>query len=86
MKKQLTDALGGPAYPWEPGYVPNWRSAKDMTLRDYFAAKAMGALLTKLGPYGEDLPNPYKETVLDCEMLAEYAFIQADAMLVARES
>jgi hypothetical protein len=76
---------GGPAFPGlHPSKECHYQDA-GMTLRDYFAAKAMQALLTKLGPYGEDLPKPYREVAMDCEMLAEYAFIQADAMLVARE-
>lgn len=63
------------------------RKRRDVTLRDYFAGQAMQALLTKQGPYGEDMPKPYKDDgVMHCQELAEYAFIQADAMLKARAS
>ena len=62
---------GGPAFPYraysglpEPG----------MTLRDYFAAKAMQALLSQ----------NFGGAVRD-EMLAGFAYAMADAMLKARE-
>ena len=45
-----------------------------MTLRDYFAAKAMQAYLTSTG--GASAPN---------EMVANEAYKTADAMLKARE-
>ena len=55
---------------------PNWMQktggfARDMTLRDYFAAKAMQALLG------------YEESTLQND--AEVAYQMADAMLKARE-
>ena len=60
---------GGPAFPlqsigpeFEPGYA-------GMTLRDYFAAKAMQAMISKHG----------REDVARC------AYIYADAMLAARK-
>lgn len=63
---------GGPAYPsprWE-----GWGSPQEgMTLRDYFAAKAMQSI---------------RETApaTTYEHIAEYAYELADAMLKAREA
>ena len=53
----------------------------EMTLRDYFAAKAMAALLSLSGPYGEDQSPIFREDVLTVDELAKYAYEQADAML-----
>jgi hypothetical protein len=69
-----------PAAQYEPG----------MTLRDYFAAKAMQALIAKHGGYSDDLSHPqairgYSEDAPDVDNVAEYAYCQADAMLKARE-
>ena len=60
-----------------------------MTLRDYFAAKAMLALLTHHGGYTGDEAHPssipcLREDVLDVDSLAQYAYLQADAMLAER--
>ena len=60
---------GGPAFPREGHY--------GMTLRDYFAAKAMEGLLAQ--SQGTALGS----TV---EIAAEYAYAMADAMLKARKS
>lgn len=49
-----------------------------MTLRDYFAAKALQGFLTYIEPYavrGEGLPMAY----------AKEAYVYADAMLKARQ-
>lgn len=70
---------GGPAFP-----VPDLHN-NGMTLRDYFAAKAMQALLTKQGPYGDDVGKQYRDDVQHVDELAGYAYIQADAMLKARK-
>lgn len=62
---------GGPAFP-----VPNWyeNTPCGMTLRDYFAAKAMVGLFTDK-QYG---PRDWK--------LAEEAYRYADLMIAARET
>ena len=57
---------GGPAFPVEGG---NLRDLFGMTLRDYFAAKAMEALL-----------HNWKE-----EVIPQMAYKMADAMLAERE-
>jgi len=46
-----------------------------MTLRDYFAAKAMQAMI-KYGPWSD---------YVDMEQIAKLAYQQADAMMKARE-
>ncbi len=57
---------GGPAFPTGTAY-------QGMTLRDYFAAKAMQAYLTA------------PDTGWDFNELSRAAYEQADAMLKARE-
>ena len=59
-------------------------------LRDYFAAKAMLALLTHHGGYTGDEAHQssipcLRDDVLDVDSLAQYAYSQADAMLAERE-
>lgn len=61
---------GGPAFPKNYG-VPN----EGMTLRDYFAAKAMQGLL-----------SADNELKLEDYEIANYAYQQADEMLAERES
>ena len=64
---------GGPAFPSTLQYFPedtNYEEAAGMTLRDYFAAKALMSLAT----YEEYPP----------ERAANYAYEYADAMLKAR--
>jgi hypothetical protein len=59
------------AFPTEPG-TP--LSCEGMTLRDYFAAKAMAALLSDQSKKDESY-----------EVIAGTAYIAADAMMQARE-
>jgi len=61
---------GGPAFPKTP-FIEIGTPQNGMTLRDYFAAKAMQALMTRYA-YDEKLPNR--------------AYKYADAMLKAREA
>ena len=69
------DNTGGPAFPalgrWGNGRTPESALQQDgMTLRDYFAAKAMQALLSsEIGTFEKD---------------AEAAYMMADFMLKAR--
>jgi hypothetical protein len=70
---------------------PTWMEvhggfARDMTMRDELAARAMAALLSHSGPYGEDQTPICREDVFTVDELAEYAYIQADSMLAAREA
>jgi hypothetical protein len=64
---------GGPAFPAHPSALGDHDG---MTLRDYFAAKAMQGLIeATVGP----------ETVWTPDELAESAYVMADAMLSQRE-
>jgi hypothetical protein len=68
---------GGPAFPNEGGPGNLWNE-KGMTLRDYFAAKAMQGILAGTHPIvkeTEPLPT-----------VARVAYAQADAMLEARDA
>jgi hypothetical protein len=63
---------GGPAFPTPAHNLQN----DGMTLRDYFAAKAMQALLSH--PDGDQISNPV--------IYAQAAYVLADAMLEVRKS
>jgi hypothetical protein len=63
---------GGPAFP-DP--QENWRGEKGMTLRDYFAAKAMQAILSDGSWHGHT-----------CKTAALESYEMADAMLKARDA
>ncbi|QLV90163.1 hypothetical protein HV265_15845 [Citrobacter sp. RHBSTW-00678] len=75
---------GGPAFPelGNVGHNSDWQSESGMTLRDYFAAKSMAAIVRRWDGHsfggGPESPQ-YKE-------LAEDAYHIADAMLRAREA
>lgn len=75
----MIDKTGGPAYPapgatgYEKDGVVTFINWPGMTLRDYFAAKAMQALLT----HGQGLAT--ERTKLACG-----AYAYADAMLAER--
>jgi hypothetical protein len=63
-----------PAFPqYQPHPDP---FSHGMTLRDYFAAKAMQAMI-KYGPWSD---------YVDMEQIARLAYQQADAMMKAREA
>ena len=66
-----------PAFPATADLGDRVRVYKGMTLRDYFAAKAMQAFIT-----GYEIRNDFN---LDCNF-AEMAYQMADAMLTARET
>lgn len=68
---------GGPASP--PMHDPETHVSV-MTLRDYFAAKAMQGIVAGVMSLGQ---NTAKE---HAEQFATAAYMQADAMLKARES
>lgn len=74
----MTDKTGGPAFPYEERNSSGY-PVKDyfgMTLRDYFAAKAMNGMC--FGP-----PIPQKG---ELERIANRSYEMADAMLKAREA
>ena len=63
---------------------PHLTDETGMTLRDYFAAKAMGAAYTKM--YDMFLDDIYEDWHGDgVEALAQEAYVIADAMMKARE-
>lgn len=70
---------GGPAFPRPAGDYSGTKhgngAQSGMTLRDYFAAKAMHASMTA---------DPANE--VDAESHARWAYEMADAMLKAREA
>ena len=67
---------GGPAFPCHPEIIPHRdHDFAGMTLRDYFAAKAMQGFLTA----------KYASTYRP-EFWAKNAYEMADAMLKAREA
>jgi hypothetical protein len=71
----MTDKTGGPAFPCEWDYINSSRAAANgMTLRDYFAAKAMQGIVANPNAQG-----------LSYEAISIRAFAQADEMLKARE-
>lgn len=78
----MSDLLkGGPAFPtmWKPyGEAPE-PDHPGMSLRDYFAAKAMQALLR------HDAMHGYELGWIPPEQLAKGAYCYADAMLKERE-
>jgi hypothetical protein len=63
---------GGPAFPNEGGPAFPWNE-NGMTPRDYFAAKAMQAVIAR----GDDTNRPG---------MAEWSYAMADAMLKARQA
>lgn len=72
----MTNNTGGPAFPEGKGVGDVWVSDGGMTLRDYFAAKAVSAVWNRLS----DMP------VDDAaDFTAEAAYKIADAMLKERE-
>lgn len=67
----MSKETGGPAFPVQSVYIEDQETnSHGMTLRDYFAAKAMQAIIEK------------RSGVPESE--AEYAYVIADAMLKAR--
>ena len=78
---------GGPAFPcdeihdqhpWdESGIYRHQKAEQGMTLRDYFAAKAMQSAFSE---------GVFTFTLEDYRRLAKVAYAMADAMLKARET
>jgi hypothetical protein len=64
---------GGPAFPTERPAMSEY--GKGMTLRDYFAAKALQGMVASMGWQGGT-----------CKTVASVAYEMADAMLAEREA
>lgn len=81
----MTDKTGGPAFPVPPPTLDGCGgysyTAGGMTLRDYFAAKAMQGLMQAYW----DTHNEYASasSIIKCQ--AESAYEYADAMLAERQ-
>ncbi|HJV53060.1 MAG TPA: hypothetical protein VJ652_16455 [Noviherbaspirillum sp.] len=75
---------GGHAFPRHDGYASH--QTEGMTLRDYFAAKAVAALIAEPPFEGSStLAHTWAKTVEGPEKYAEAAYRLADAMLAERE-
>ncbi len=82
----MSEKDGGPVHPVPYGMhaacvrEENCRVSEGLSLRDYFAAKALPMawehIESRLNPYSR---NPFED-------VAETAFMMADAMLAAREA
>ena len=84
-----TIKTGGPAFPLTEDAVSHKCRDFDMqgmTLRDYFAGKALSTMAVKdNGAYSQcDLDRKTPEN--DCRYLAVAAYRMADAMIAAREA
>ena len=72
---------GGPAFPFPSDADAGEPGELGMTLRDYFAAKAMQAVLLKWPPILTEDQDAIRR---DTEEIARGAYAMADAMLKAR--
>jgi hypothetical protein len=71
------------AFPWTHDNI----TCTGMTLRDYFAAKAMPvAMETLRQDWTKDLGEEWYWDHSELEILAEHSYYLADAMLKAREA
>ena len=73
----MTTETGGPAFPCHPG-IEN-PIYDGMTLRDYFAGKAMEGILASNTEHEHEDAHIF-------DAIAEAAYKQADAMLKARQA
>lgn len=75
----MMDNTGGPAFPTlaDNGHAMN---QDGMTLRDWFAGKAMTTMF-----YPAIMESIRTDKDLNCDQVAAFAYLMADAMLKARE-
>lgn len=71
-------ASGGPAFPVDDRNNSPVINHMGMTLRDYFAAKAMQATVAATFAHVDD------DNQWDCVEIAKHAYLIADAMLIER--
>ena len=77
----MTTNTGGPAFPTTKP-LEHWGDPNQgMTLRDYFAAKAMTTMF-----YPAIMESIRTDEDLDCLKVAGFAYAIADAMLKARQA
>ncbi len=74
----MSNETGGPAFPRDPAFSDG--DCDGMTMRDYFAAKALAALLSRINEVSGDYV-----TNATPDQAAESAYRYADAMLKARQ-
>jgi hypothetical protein len=78
---------GGAAYPEVPADCNSYEGRPGMTLRDYFAAKALQGLLACDSPDDwRDQQKREEDYPAYCDSWAESAYELADAMLKARSA
>ena len=75
----INPKTGGPAFPTEVVNTNDGHIHQGMTLRDYFAAKAMQGWIATF-------PNDMAVQDVRLEGIAVFAYEMADAMLKAREA
>lgn len=75
-----------PAFPVEMIYTQENEKFNGMTLRDYFAAKAMQAMITNDVIHSFTMTEAHKAGIPEEFALAQMSFMVADAMLKAREA
>jgi len=75
----MSDKTGGPAF---PATNHHGHKLEGMTLRDYFAAKAMPATMAE---FDDGWKQHAYESETFLQWAAERAYAMADAMLKARE-
>lgn len=82
----MSKEQGGPAFPWCGDLNDCPTINLGMTLRDYFAAKALQGMLAADGQPDDEEEymrrNDYKKF---CKVFAESSYDMADAMLEARK-
>lgn len=72
----MTNNTGGPAFPQGKGIGDVWVSEGGVTMRDYFAAKAMQSIISRI--------NSAQYHHIGAETMASDAYAFADAMLKER--
>ncbi|HDL7386882.1 TPA: hypothetical protein PXN26_004631, partial [Yersinia enterocolitica] len=68
----MTDEIktGGPAFPFVPGEGSALYESEGMQLRDYFAAKAMAALIHRYADVNIDAPGVMEEIAIRASKMA----------------
>ena len=75
----MSNNTGGPAFPAH--HFDLAEGEHGMTLRDYFAARAMQSTF-----YPAILESIRIDQDLNCDKIAEFAYTMADAMIAVREA
>lgn len=81
MSEQIND--GGPAFPNQGDNTPGYEIYDGMTLRDYFAAKAMPEVMVEWRQGREASQD--SDFDFDASLMAQDCYLMADAMIEARK-